>query len=139
MTHYFKHKARGKKFGTIVGWVLLAIVVGTGMALLFGYGLMWLWNWLMPGLFDLPLLNYWQAVGIFVLAKILFGGSGHHGHRGNKRSRNSHKYCKGGEGKHFGGDFSKWKHYDEFWKEEGGKAYDAYLEKMAHKSEDPKN
>ena len=33
---------------------------------------MWLWNWLMPIIFGLPQLNYWQTLGLQWLAKILF-------------------------------------------------------------------
>lgn len=35
-----------------------------------------LWNWLMPDLFGLPLLGYWQAWGITFLATLLFKGGG---------------------------------------------------------------
>jgi len=35
-----------------------------------------LWNWLMPALFGLITINFWQALGILVLSKILFGGFG---------------------------------------------------------------
>jgi hypothetical protein len=41
---------------------------------------MGLWNWLMPGLFGLKLIGYWQAIGLLILSKILF--SGLHGGRG---------------------------------------------------------
>ena len=46
-----------------------------------------LWNWLMPALFGWHVITIWQAVGILVLSKILFGGfrSGHH--QGGWRSR----------------------------------------------------
>jgi hypothetical protein len=44
-----------------------------------------LWNWLMPGLFGLKVIGYWQAVGLILLSKILFGGfrggRGRSGHR----------------------------------------------------------
>ncbi len=33
-------------------------------------------------------------------------------------------------------DFSDWKHYDQFWKEEGEQAYKEYLEKIEPKKED---
>ena len=33
-----------------------------------------LWNWLMPALFGWHLISYWQAFGLLVLSKILFGG-----------------------------------------------------------------
>ena len=40
-----------------------------------------LWNYLMPVIFHLGLITFWQAMGIFILCKILFGfGKG--GHRG---------------------------------------------------------
>lgn len=42
-----------------------------------------LWNWLMPELFALPCLSFWQAAGLLLLCKILFGGLSaghHHGH-----------------------------------------------------------
>lgn len=37
---------------------------------------MLLWNWLMPNIFGLITINYWQALGIFILARILFDGFG---------------------------------------------------------------
>lgn len=49
----------------------------------FGGCAMLLWNWLMPELFGLPSVSFWQAAGLLVLCKILFGGFGgnhHHGH-----------------------------------------------------------
>ena len=39
-----------------------------------------LWNWLMPALFGWHPIGFWQAVGILVLSRILFGGfRGRHG------------------------------------------------------------
>jgi len=40
----------------------------------FSFVVMKLWNWLMPGLFGLHLISFWQALGLLVLSKILFGG-----------------------------------------------------------------
>ena len=43
-----------------------------------------LWNSLVPALFRGPVLQYWQAVGLLLLSRILFGGwrgrGGWHGH-----------------------------------------------------------
>ena len=47
----------------------------------FGAVVMLLWNWLMPTLFGVAVINYWQALGILALCRILFGsfsGSRHH-------------------------------------------------------------
>ncbi len=63
--------------GLVVGGVVLAAV----LAFLFGLVVMLLWNWLMPALFGLHALTYWQAWGLVLLAHILFkAGPGHRGH-----------------------------------------------------------
>jgi|SRR6185312_1444093 len=46
-----------------------------------GFIVMSLWNALIPAIFHLGIITFWQAVGIFVLCKILFG-FGRGGHRG---------------------------------------------------------
>lgn len=33
-----------------------------------------LWNWLTPALFGWHLITFWQALGVLILSKILFGG-----------------------------------------------------------------
>lgn len=56
--------ARGLFFG------LFAILGMTALT----YVVMLLWNWLMPALFHLPIINFWQALGLFALSRLLFGG-----------------------------------------------------------------
>jgi|SRR5579864_30705 len=43
-------------------------------AALFGLIVMHLWNWLMPALFGLHAVTYWQAIGLLILSWILFRG-----------------------------------------------------------------
>ncbi len=53
---------------------------------IFGWLVKLLWNWLMPEIFGLPEIDFWQAAGLLVLCKILFGGlscGGHHGGHGH--------------------------------------------------------
>ena len=38
-----------------------------------------LWNSLLPPLFGLPAVTFWQALGLLVLCRVLFGGMGRHG------------------------------------------------------------
>jgi hypothetical protein len=60
----------GLKFG------LLVLVIAAVLSVV----VMSLWNWLMPGLFALHRISFWQALGLLVLAKLLFGGfRGRHG------------------------------------------------------------
>lgn len=40
----------------------------------FGQVVLHLWNWLMPSLFRLPAITFWQAVGLMFLSWLLFGG-----------------------------------------------------------------
>ena len=55
------------------------------LAGLFGISaiVMVLWNSIIPGISGLLPLNYWQAMGLLVLCRILTGGCwrGHHGHK----------------------------------------------------------
>jgi len=43
-----------------------------------------LWNWLLPSIFGVREITFWQALGILALCRILFGGFGL---RGSGRSR----------------------------------------------------
>lgn len=52
----------------------------------FGEIVMHLWNWLVPALFGGHQVNFWQALGLLVLCRILFGGFGSHGPRGRRRA-----------------------------------------------------
>lgn len=107
--------------------IFFFIVLGLAIAFLVGYIVMWLWNWLMPELFGLPEVGYWQAVGILVFAKIIFGfGSGDRPSKGKERKKQRFANACSPLRK----DFSDWKHYDEFWKEEGEQAYEAYLNRI---------
>jgi|SRR5450755_4622416 len=62
---------------------LAAVVLIPLFFFLFGYVTMSLWNWLMPSLFGLHLITFWQAIGILILSKLIFGGF--HGSRGGRR------------------------------------------------------
>jgi lipopolysaccharide export LptBFGC system permease protein LptF len=47
---------------------------------------MLLWNWLIPSISQFSPLTYWQAMGLFVLSRILFGGfSFRHHHNAARR------------------------------------------------------
>ena len=62
---------------------LMWVVFGVLLIALFTYVTQQLWNWLVPQLFSGPLISFWQALGLLVLSKIIFGGFGnkcHHGH-----------------------------------------------------------
>ena len=52
--------------------ILLVVGVLILACLLFGAPLMVLWNWLMPMIFGLPEITFWQACGLNILSALLF-------------------------------------------------------------------
>jgi hypothetical protein len=71
-------------------WMILAWLV---LAAVFGLVVRVLWNELLPAIAGLPEISFWQAVGLLVLARVLFGGPGamwHHGHKNPLRERWRH-------------------------------------------------
>jgi hypothetical protein len=57
--------------------------IAAGVLALVSYIVMQLWNHLLPGILHTGTIDFWQAMGLFVLAKILFGfGHGGRGGRG---------------------------------------------------------
>lgn len=71
-------------------WIFVAGPLA-GALFVWGFGevVMHLWNWLLPMLFGWHPINLWQALGLLVLCRILFGGFGGHGNNGPGR-----RHCK---------------------------------------------
>ena len=63
--------------GFLTGFLAVGAAFGI-LAALFGVTLLlslptyWLWNWLMPAIFNLPEITWWQAWGLTCLCSILF-------------------------------------------------------------------
>jgi hypothetical protein len=56
----------------ILEGILKIMAIVSLVCLLLGLPLMLLWNWLMPVIFGLSEISFWQAVGLNLLASILF-------------------------------------------------------------------
>jgi hypothetical protein len=50
---------------TVIGLIILVVM-------LLGLPLQLLWNWLMPSIFSLKYITFWEAVGLNTIASILF-------------------------------------------------------------------
>jgi hypothetical protein len=61
---------RGRRILRVLKFVAIGILAFT----LFGFVVTRLWNYLMPGLFGLHMISFWQAVGLMLLGRLLFGG-----------------------------------------------------------------
>lgn len=150
---FFSTRKPLKIAGMIVGGILLAGL----MAFLFGWVIMLLWNWLMPTIFGLTTITYWQGFGIFFLAKLIFGFGGSHDSDSSKSKKKKSKEgtIRGEIGKEIKKEFKKefdkeYKKefekeiekefkkdfnasyddkYEDWWSNEGKAAFDKYMEK----------
>ena len=59
----------------VIGSVVLIAISVVVCALLMAIPVYYLWNWLMPEIFGLTTLDFWQALGISLLASCLFKGT----------------------------------------------------------------
>jgi len=118
--NFLKHIAR---FLAIAGLITLVL----------GLVVQQLWNRLIPDLFHLPAVGFWQAVGLALLGRLLFGRIGRpghpHGHPGHLGF---------GRHGHFGGPERDleiqggprgWRRYGHYWKEEGKAHFEAWLQR----------
>jgi hypothetical protein len=70
-------------------WVIFVAPPAVALlVVIFGELVMHLWNWLVPAIFGLRTITFWQGIGLLVLCRMLFGGFGH---RGADRSRGRHR------------------------------------------------
>ena len=69
--------------------VALFVVIAIGVI---GTVVMSLWNWLAPDLFGGRTIDFWQAIGLFVLARLLVGGLRGGGHRAHWRHRMAERW-----------------------------------------------
>ena len=66
----------------VVGPLALVAFIAIG-----GEVVMHLWNWLVPALTGWRPITFWQALGLLVLSRILFGRLGGHGPGGGRWRR----------------------------------------------------
>jgi hypothetical protein len=57
-------------------WMLLAVILVPLFIFIGGEIVEHLWNWLAPQLFGLHTINIWEAFGLLILCRVLFGGWG---------------------------------------------------------------
>ena len=75
---------RGRKLMVIAPLAIMGIALFMALG---GAMVRWLWNWLLPPLFGWHAINFWQALGLLALCRILFGGLGLHNGAGSRARR----------------------------------------------------
>jgi hypothetical protein len=124
---------RGPMRGLRIAGMAVLGVVGAGLfALAFGWAVMLLWNWLMPAIFGLGTIGYWQAFGIVVLAKLLFGrvGGAHMGRRPGGHWKGNPWEGRHGEGHGERHGRDDWRWFRDFWDREGRASFEQFRDRM---------
>ena len=84
-------KTLKKKFRRAM-WMIPLFMISVGT--LVGFAIMGLWNWIMPAVFGLGMITFWQAIGILILGRLIFGGFRKHRHWGwGMKHRYAYAYC----------------------------------------------
>ncbi len=64
-----------RNFFTNLLTFIIALLFIAVFSLLLAFPVMWLWNWIMPVIFGLTRVTFWQALGINLLCGFLFKGT----------------------------------------------------------------
>ena len=111
-------------------YAIIGLSIATALAFLFGFVVMHLWNWLMPEIFGLGTITFWQSAGIIILARLIFGGFKHGSGNGKSSHYPKHSFKKHNRSKKCGPDsWNDWKYYEDYWEEEGNNAFADYVKK----------
>ena len=70
-----------------IGKVIMILFFVAACVSLFSFIVMTLWNAILPEVIHVTTITFWQAMGIIVLSKILFGGFGGWGHKKHEWKR----------------------------------------------------
>ena len=137
MSEVKKNMDKMPKWAKYTLYGILGIAGAFLLGLLFGNVIMWLWNWLMPKFFGLATITFWEGLGLFLLARILFGfgSSSHSDDSGKKHHKKNHRH--GGEAEKK--DWKDWEYYDDWWEEDGKTAFHAYAERRKKTPEEPES
>lgn len=107
-------------------WTVVGLAGAVVFGLLFGFLIQFLWNATLAEMFDIPKLSFWQAIGLFVLAKLFFGfgagGSGSSRRRKGKRRQDRELVAESEDVTELADDET----FKRFWREEGKASYESF-------------
>lgn len=118
----------------LVGWAVFGVMAAGFFALVFAVFVKLLWNWLMPGLFGLAAVSFWQAFGLVLLARLLVGGWRHGSHHPDRWIRKT-KPAAGDLPREIRENLEAHRGY---WEEEGKAAFESYLQRKGREAGESK-
>lgn len=129
-TEHFTKSQVEKTVKRIVKPLVIGVLVIFVAAPLLGVFIQFLWNATIAVMFDLAPISFWQAVGLFVLAKLFFGFGGHSDKKQGKSRARVSADASAGEP-----DPEKDEKFRAYWQAEGKEAYEAFLAKRDESSQ----
>lgn len=115
-----KYDSRFEKIIKTIIKGLFFAAIGFLILALFGFVVKWLWNSLLPDIFGVKEISYWQGLGLLVLGRLLFGGFG-----SDNKSTTRKKEVTPPRKIENNQDYDAL--YDLWWKEQGEGSFEAYL------------
>lgn len=129
--------ARRRPIGVYILMGLGGVALFAALIALFGWVVMLLWNALMPAIFPgLAAIAFWQAIGLVILARILFGRFGGRsgrwgGWRGRHRGGHGHGPWGGGHRREY------WQRWRSWWEAEGRESFEDWRARQAAPASTP--
>lgn len=128
---------KGGKAPRVIMAIIMGIFAAAMFSLITGAFIMLLWNWLMPAIFDLGTITFWQAFGLSLLAKLLLCGFGRmfpgHTHKPDRRWRDYPRRW---------GRYRDWRFddaYEQWWEKEGSGSFESYMKKQKENEQEEKD
>ncbi len=127
---YEDGRTRGQRLARVIGAVVGGVFLAVALALALGWLIQILWNATLAVIFGLATITYWQAVGLFILAKLFFS-VGHHGyhHSRPKKFDDQRRHGAGADTEEEGGWAGHPAAFRQYWETEGRQAFENYLER----------
>lgn len=127
---------RSGRFFRTMGKIIAGIFIAAIIAVAVGALVMVLWNWLMPGIFGLRQITYWEGFGLVLLLRLLVGGFSEN-HGSSEKSKH-HRYYKHKSKNNCGGDKLD-DMYEQWWENEGEERFEQYMNRQEKKDAPPED
>ncbi len=101
-------------------WMTGGLIAVVAIVFLIGLLIQFLWNGVLTEMFDFPIISFWQAMGLFLLAKLFFGfgmGSSQKKQKDQKEHKDTKQLADPPDDETF----------INYWREEGKASYEAFL------------
>lgn len=118
---------RGARAPRVIMGIVMGILAAAALSFITGVFIMLLWNWLMPQIFSLGEITFWQAFGLSLLSKLLLCGFGRMFPGMHKHDRRWRGYAK-----HWS-KYRDWRFddaYEQWWEKEGSENFENFMKKQ---------